>query len=41
VPVYDVVLHIRTLALIEDMGNKNGRPLNVSSKSKAFIESDK
>jgi len=38
-PVYDVVIHIRTLALIEDMSTEDGIPLDAKAKSEKFIAS--
>lgn len=37
--VFDAAIHIRTIALIEDMSQKDGIPTNITSKEKEFVNS--
>ena len=40
-PVFDVVIHLRTLALIEDLSTDSGEPEDAQGKADRFIASDK
>ena len=38
-PSFDFVIHVRTLALIEDMTTEDGRPLAAKAQSDAYVSS--
>lgn len=39
-PIFDYVIHVRTLGLIEDMANKDGLPTDPEGKTDAFLASE-
>ena len=35
--VYDAVVHLRTIQLVEDLSTEDGNPVNASGKAQAFM----